>query len=146
METFSALLAICAGNSPVSGAFPAQRPVTRSFDIFFDLRLNKRLSEQSWGWWFETPSCPLWHQCNFIFRVDFDMNWYSYFSLKYNLFGDILQFILVYLFTQSRYSVIPQFAESVAIINLSVRLITLLHEGTLLCILHDVTIWRWLPR
>ena len=43
METFSALLAICAGNSPVPGEFPAQRPVTRSFDVFFDLRLNKRL-------------------------------------------------------------------------------------------------------
>ena len=42
METFSALLAICAGNSPGSGEFPAQRPVTRSFDVFFDLRLNKR--------------------------------------------------------------------------------------------------------
>ena len=35
METFSALLAICAGNSPVPGEFPAQRPVTRSFDFFF---------------------------------------------------------------------------------------------------------------
>ena len=45
METFSALLAICAGNSPVTGEFPAQRPVKRSFDIFFDLRLNKRLNE-----------------------------------------------------------------------------------------------------
>ena len=50
METFSALLAICAGNSPVPGEFPAQRPVTRSFDVFFDLRPNKRLSKQSWGW------------------------------------------------------------------------------------------------
>ena len=40
METFSELLAIYAGNSPVPGDFPAQRPVTRSFDIFFDLRLN----------------------------------------------------------------------------------------------------------
>ena len=40
METFSALLAICAGNSPVTGEFPAQRPVTRSFDVFFDLRLK----------------------------------------------------------------------------------------------------------
>ena len=64
METFSALLAIYAGNSPVSGEFPAQRPVTLSFDIFFDLRLNKRLSKQSWGWWFETLSCPFWRQCN----------------------------------------------------------------------------------
>ena len=42
------------------GEFPAQRPVTRSFDVFFDLRLNKRLSKQSWGWWFETPPHPLW--------------------------------------------------------------------------------------
>ena len=37
METFSALLAFCAGNSPVTGEFPTQRPVTRSFDVFFDL-------------------------------------------------------------------------------------------------------------
>ena len=66
METFSALLAICVGNTPVSGEFPAQRPVTWSFDISFDLRLNKRLSKQSWGWWFETLSCPLWCQCNGI--------------------------------------------------------------------------------
>ena len=64
METFSALLAICAGNSPVTGEFHAQRPVTRSFDVFFDLRPNKRLSKQWWGWWFETPSCPLWGHCN----------------------------------------------------------------------------------
>ena len=49
METFSALLAICAMNSPVPGEFPAQRPVTQSFDIFFDLRLNKLSSKQSWA-------------------------------------------------------------------------------------------------
>ena len=60
----SALLAISAGNSPVNGEFPAQRPVTRSFDAFFDLRLNKRLSKQSWVWRFETPSRPLWRHCN----------------------------------------------------------------------------------
>ena len=60
----SALLAICAGNSPVPGEFPTQRPVTRSFDVFFDLRLNKRLSKQSWGWWFETLSRPLWRHRN----------------------------------------------------------------------------------
>ena len=47
MTTFSALLAICAVNSPVTGEFPAQRPVTRTFDVFLDLRLNKRLSKQS---------------------------------------------------------------------------------------------------
>ena len=56
METFSVLLALCGGNSPVTGEFTSQRPVTRSFDVFFDLRLNKQLRKQSWGWWFETPS------------------------------------------------------------------------------------------
>ena len=66
METFSALLTICAGNSPVPGEVPTQRPVTRSFDVFFDLRLNKRLSKQWWGWWFETLSRPLWRQCNVV--------------------------------------------------------------------------------
>ena len=66
METFSALLAICAGNSPVPGEFPTQRPVTRSFDVYFDLRPNKRLSKQSWGWWFETLSRPLWRHRNVI--------------------------------------------------------------------------------
>ena len=64
METFSALLALCAGNLPVNCEFPTQRPVTRSFDVFFNLRLVKRLSKQSWGWWFETPSRSLWRHCN----------------------------------------------------------------------------------
>ena len=64
MEIFSALLAICAGNSPVPGEFTAQRPVTPSFDVFFDLRLNKRLNKQSRGWWFETLSRPLWRHPN----------------------------------------------------------------------------------
>ena len=64
-ETFSASLALCEGNSPVTGEFPSQRPLTRSFDVFFDLRLNKRLSKQSSrGWWFETPSRSLWRHCN----------------------------------------------------------------------------------
>ena len=80
METFSALLAICAGNSPVPGEFPAQRPVRRSFDVFFDQRLNKRLSKQSWGWWFETLSRSLWRHHNEIlamwlpFIAGFDLN------------------------------------------------------------------------
>ena len=66
MKNFSASLALYAVNSPVTGEFPAQRPVTRSFDVFFDLRLNKRLSRQSWGWWFETPWRPLWRHCNAV--------------------------------------------------------------------------------
>ena len=61
---FSALLALCAGNSTVTGEFPSQRPVTRSFYIFFDLRLDKRMSKQSRRRWFETPSRSLWHLCN----------------------------------------------------------------------------------
>ena len=64
MEAFSTFLAICQGNSPVPGEFPAQRPVTRSFGVFFDLRLNKRSSKQSWGWWIETPSRPFWRHYN----------------------------------------------------------------------------------
>ena len=64
METFSALLSICTGNSQVSGEFLAQRPVTRSFDVFLDLRLNKRLNIQLSGWWFETLSRPLWRHSN----------------------------------------------------------------------------------
>ena len=44
--------------------FPAQRPVTQSCDVFCNLRLNKRWSKQSWGWWFETLSRPFWHHCN----------------------------------------------------------------------------------
>ena len=61
METFSALLALCAGE------FPSQRPVTRNFDVSLICALNKRLSKQPWGWWFEMPprsSCrTLEHIC-----------------------------------------------------------------------------------
>ena len=64
METFSTSLSIFAGNSPVTGEFPAQRPVTRSFDVFFEMCLNKSLSKQRWGWSFETLFRPLWRHCN----------------------------------------------------------------------------------
>ena len=64
MGTFSALLALCAANSLLNGEFPSQRPVMQSFDIFFDLHLNKQLIKQSWGWWFEMPSRPLRRHCN----------------------------------------------------------------------------------
>ena len=52
------------GESPATGEFPVQRPVTTSFDVFFDLFQNKRLRKQWWGWWFEKPSCPLWRHCD----------------------------------------------------------------------------------
>ena len=47
----------------VRGNSPKKTPVTRSFDVFFDMRLNNHLSKQSWGWWFETPSRSLWQHC-----------------------------------------------------------------------------------
>ena len=74
METFSALLALCAGNSPVTGRFPAQRPVTRNFDIISDLRLDKRLRKQSWAWWFETPSRSLWRHSNVLLQWNISPN------------------------------------------------------------------------
>ena len=86
METFSALLAI----SPVPGEFPAQRLVTRSFDVFFDLRLNQRLSEQSWGWWFETLPHPLWRHCNECWIV---VNWKLKNKLKWNIERNFYIFI-----------------------------------------------------
>ena len=83
METFSALLAFCAGNSPVNSPseFPAQRPVTRSFEVFFDLRPNKRLSKQSWGWWSETPSSSLWRHRNGALYHDISFNLHVKFIL-----------------------------------------------------------------
>ena len=52
------------GDSPVTGEFSAQRPVTRSFDFFFHLRMNKQLSKYPLGWWFGTPSHPWWRRCS----------------------------------------------------------------------------------
>ena len=63
IETFSELLALCEGNSSVIGEFPSQRPVTRSFDVFFDFHLNKRLRKQSRRRRFETQSRSLWRHC-----------------------------------------------------------------------------------
>ena len=64
IEPFSAFLAFGAGNSPVPGEFPSQRPMTWGFDVFFDLCPNKQLSKQSRRWWFETQSHPSWRTCN----------------------------------------------------------------------------------
>ena len=78
METFPAVLAISAGSSPVPGEFPAQRPVTRSFDVCFDLRLNKRLDKQSWGLWFETLLRPLLCHCNGSFHINSSLQKWIY--------------------------------------------------------------------
>ena len=60
IETFSAWLALCARNSPVTDEFFSQRTGMRSFNVFFDLRMKKRLCKHSGRRWFETPSCSLW--------------------------------------------------------------------------------------
>ena len=74
METFSALLALCVGNSAVTSEFLSQRPVTRSFDVFFYLRLNKHLSKQSRRRWFETPLHLSWRHCNNSIHHQYTVN------------------------------------------------------------------------
>ena len=64
MKTFSALPALYEGNPLVTGGFPSHRPVTQSFDVFFDLHWKKRMSKPSRRQWFEMPSCSLWRHCN----------------------------------------------------------------------------------
>ena len=81
---FYALLALYAGNSPITGEFPS-RPLC--FGVFFDLRLNKRLGKQSWRWWFETPSCSLWRHYNDVIKrqIAFYVNYASHSaSFNYN--------------------------------------------------------------
>ena len=96
METFSVTLALCQGNSPITREFPSQRSVTRSFDVFFDLHLNKRLSKQLRRRWFETPSHSLWRHRNGyidepdrrqVTRTTIDTCGFSY--LSYNGVGGI---------------------------------------------------------
>ena len=60
------------GNPPATGGFPSQPPVMWSYDIFFDLHLNKRLSKQSRRRWFETSLRSLWRHCNVhIHQINF---------------------------------------------------------------------------
>ena len=131
METFSALLTICAGNSPVPGEFPSQRPVTRSFDVFFDLCLDKRLSKQSLVWWFDTLSRPSLRHCNVavlvgIFRagsaVDaiklefhsreisrYHLVWNSIWNLLWNLTLNIMSKISWLFFSEPAYQIHVKF-------------------------------------
>ena len=64
METFSALLALCVGNSPVTVNSPHKAQWRGALMFSLICVLNKRLSKQSWGWWFKTPSPSLWRHCN----------------------------------------------------------------------------------
>ena len=109
METFSALLTICAGNSPVTGEFPTQRPVTRSFDVFFDPRLNKRLSKQWRGWWFETPSRSLWRHYNAFRRQWLCSLWISMELTVSNLHSNTQWIANI---AHSFYFIFPKFCRS----------------------------------
>ena len=78
------------GESTGPGEFPTQRPVTRSFVVFFDLRLNKWLSKQPCGWWFETPSWSLWRHCDDIlsrYKNDDVINRITWKSLHVDVFN-----------------------------------------------------------
>ena len=66
METFFTSLALYAENTPVTREFLSHSPVMRSFNVFFDLRLDKRLRKQSRRRWFETQWYPLWRHCNHV--------------------------------------------------------------------------------
>ena len=67
-EKFHMLTSSNGNISRVDDEFPSQRPVTRSFDVFFDLRLNKRSSKQPWEWWLQMLLRPLWRYCNELER------------------------------------------------------------------------------
>ena len=72
METSAGLLNFCAGNSPVTGEFPSQRPVTQSFDIFFDLHLNKRsVNNRDAG---DLRCHPAHYEVTFMFLLQADAN------------------------------------------------------------------------
>ena len=108
MEIFSTLLVLCA----VTGEFPSQRPVTRSFYVFFDLRLNKPLSKQAWGWWFEIPSRSLWRHCNVTakncithggLRLPLVLPEISYQSIQHDILVDDNYFLYMYRAVTSRH-------------------------------------------
>ena len=82
METFSALLALWAGNSPVPGEFPVQRPVARSFDVFLDLPLNKRLRLVIWD-----AILPIIGHCNINGNVLQDLD--SDYDIAMNSLGTV---------------------------------------------------------
>ena len=100
-KLFPCYMPFVTGNPLVTGGFPSQRPVTQSFDVFCDLRLNKRLGKQSRRWWFDTPSRSLWRQCNdedtimliilYMKLTYFDYFWYFQCAHRsYHLKGECL--------------------------------------------------------
>ena len=102
--------ALCAGNSPVIGGFHSQRPVTRSFDVFCNLCLNKPVSTQSWGCMVIWDAIdPLWRHCNGYWRklLYAHQDWWQYF----------LSFFFLFVFLLSRISRMPTSATNVQVIT-----------------------------
>ena len=94
-------------NWPFVRELPSQRPVTRSSGVSFDLRLNKRLRKQSWGWWFEKLLYPLWRHCNDSTEIPLNlMNYTSVLCLQ-EWRRAINQIELNLRIYQYRYSVMP---------------------------------------
>ena len=104
---------------PVTGEFHAQRPVTWSFDVFFDLRLNKRLSKQSRGWRFETPSRSLWCHYN----------------------GKMMHFRMQYHRSTAKEMYIQYISNGLVSINFCVQ--TLNHQYVPLLYWSIASIWEW---
>ena len=84
IETFSAVQALYEGYPPVTGGSPHKKTVMQIFDIFFDLRLNKRLKIQSIRWWFETPSCSLWRHCNIPSKIKSFYTLQTHITMSFN--------------------------------------------------------------
>ena len=79
--------------SSIGNIFRVTGPVTRSFDIFFDLRLNKRLSKRPRHRWFGTSSPPLWRHCNGEFRGLFSIYRWMFWPMREE-FSHITSFLL----------------------------------------------------
>ena len=98
METFSALLALLVGNSPVTDESPSQRPVTQTFGVFFDLLPNKRLSKQSWRWWFEMPLLLLYDVIVMQFSKLMSIQFHEVLMYVQHIFRSILMVFLAAVF------------------------------------------------
>ena len=84
------------GNPPVNDGFPSQRPVVRSFDVFFDLHLNKRLRTQSRHRWFETASGSLWRHCNDWSHMTVSVNYHLMWGNHYRSGISLCMLIVTY--------------------------------------------------
>ena len=103
------------GEPSVTSGFPSQKPVTRTFDAFFDLRMNKRLSKQPRCQWFETPSRSLWRYCNMVFHTGMTSQGLPYIPRVHLSEGSFVRSPLRWLCSEEpmvRRSFIPKFLYS----------------------------------